>query len=476
MKLLFLAAELAPHAKVGGLADVMAALPEALAAAGHAVSLVVPLHRGLKESGEFRPTGMEVEVPGVGGVRRARVWGGERGGVALFALEQDEYFDRAGVYGEGGVDYADSLERFVFFSRGAVELARYVEPTPEVIQVNDWQVGLVPAYVQALGLPMKTVCTVHNLAYQGEFSAEDFRKVGLPEGAFRPEGVEFYGKMNWLKGAIRMADGVTTVSPSYAREIQEKEQGRGLEEVLRGRGERVTGILNGIDVVAWNPATDGCLPKSFKVGSMAGRVQCRSALEKEVGLEPANGRPIFGMVTRMAGEKGVDLAWGGVKELVKQGGRLVVLGAGDRAMEEEGRKLAQEYPKSVAVRVGYDEGLARRIFGGVDFFLMPSRSEPCGLTQMYAMRYGAIPVVGRVGGLRDTVEEWDGERETGTGFLFEPTAEGLAGGVDRALAIWNEPAMMKKVRRNGMTRDWSWAAAVPAYEKVYQALVNERGS
>ena len=195
-----------------------------------------------------------------------------------------------------------------------------------------------------------------------------------------------------------------------------------------------------------------------------------------MGLEPANGRPIFGMVTRMAGEKGVDLAWGGVKEIVKQGGRLVVLGAGDRAMEEEGRKLAQEHPKSVAVRVGYDEGLARRIFGGVDFFLMPSRSEPCGLTQMYAMRYGAIPVVGRVGGLRDTVEEWDGGRETGTGFLFEPTAEGLAGGVDRALAIWNEPAMMKKVRRNGMTRDWSWAAAVPAYEKVYQALVNEGGS
>ncbi|NBS78721.1 MAG: glycogen synthase GlgA [Verrucomicrobia bacterium] len=472
MNILFVAAELAPHAKVGGLADVMAALPQALAKAGHGVSLVVPLHRGLRRSGEFRQTEREIEVPGVGEGRRARIWEGERGGVSLFALERDDYFDRAQLYGEGGVDYPDSLERFSFLARGAVELARYVEPTPEIIQVNDWHVGLVPAYVKALGLPIRTVCTVHNLGYQGEFPAEDFRRVGLPEGVFRPEGVEFYGKMNFLKGAIAIADAVTTVSPSYAREIQAEERGHGLHEVLREHGGKLNGILNGIDMVEWNPATDGALKKNFKVGSMAGRVECRAALEKEMGIEPANGRPIFGMVTRLTREKGVDLVWAGAEELARRGGRLVVLGAGDPALEEEGKRLAQLHPKRVAVRLGYDEGLARRIFAGADFFLMPSRSEPCGLTQMYAMRYGAIPVVGNVGGLRDTVEEWDGKTKKGTGFLFVPTAEGLTGGLDRALAIWDEPAMMKAARRNGMSKDWSWGAAVPSYEKVYRSLTS----
>ena len=475
MNILFVATELAPHAKVGGLADVMAALPQALVEAGHGVSLVVPLHRGLRRSGEFRRTEREIEVLGVDGVKGARVWEGERGGVALFGLERDEYFDRQGLYGEGGVDYPDSLVRFQFLARGAVELARYVEPTPDVIQVNDWHVGLVPAYVKALGLPIRTVCTVHNLGYQGEFSHTDFEKLGLPEGVFRPEGLEFYGKMNFLKGAIAMADAVTTVSPSYAQEIQDKERGHGLHEVLRARAKQLTGILNGIDMVEWNPAKDGALKNNFKLGSMAGRVECRAALEKEMGLEPANGKPIFGMVTRITRDKGVDLAWGQVERLVGRGGRLVLLGAGDPVLEEEGRRLAQLYPKQVAVRLGYDEGLARRIFAGADFFLMPSRSEPCGLTQMYAMRYGCIPVVADVGGLRDTVQEWDKKTEKGTGFRFLPTAEGVAAGVDRALAIWDEPAMMNEIRRNGMSKDWGWGSAVPAYEKVYQSLASKPG-
>jgi len=198
-------------------------------------------------------------------------------------------------------------------------------------------------------------------------------------------------------------------------------------------------------------------------------------LEKEMGLEPANGKPIFGMVTRITKDKGVDLAWGQVESLVRRGGRLVVLGAGDPALEEEGRRLAQLYPKQVAVRLGYDEGLARRIFAGADFFLMPSRSEPCGLTQMYAMRYGCIPVVTDVGGLRDTVQEWDKKTEKGTGFRVLPTAEGVAAGMDRALAIWDEPAMMNVIRRNGMSKDWGWGSAVPAYEKVYQSLASKPG-
>lgn len=471
MNILFVATELAPHAKAGGLGDVMAALPMALARAGHGVSLMVPLHRGLKRAGEFRATSLEMEFPAGGSMGRAKVWQGKRGGVALWGIEKDEYFDRAQLYGEGGGDYPDSLERFNFFARAAVELARYIEPTPEVIQVNDWHAALVPAYVRALGLPMKTLFTIHNLRYQGEFPAQDFRKLDLPEGIFRPEGLEFFGKLNLLKGAITLSDAVNTVSPTYAREIQQKEHGCGLHDVLREKGKWLSGILNGIDEEAWNPATDGELKKNFRRGNLAGRVECRVALEREMGLEPANGRPIFGMVTRLVREKGVDLVLGAAGEMVQQGGRLVILGAGDPVLEKALTELAGKHSKQIVVRIGYDEGLARRIFGGSDFFLMPSRSEPCGLTQMYAMRYGSIPVVGDVGGLHDTVEDWNPGKKVGTGLRFEPTEKGMRGALSRALALWDTPTMMKLIRQNGMKKSWSWKVAVPAYEKIYRSLV-----
>ena len=472
MNILFVATELAPHAKVGGLADVMAALPMALARAGHGVSLVVPLHRGLRLSGEFRRTKRELNVPSAGRLWGTRIWEGNRGGVSLFGIERDEYFDRAHPYGEGGADYPDSLARFNFLARASVELARYIEPVPDVIQANDWHAALVSAHVLAMGLPIRTVFTIHNLRYQGEFGAEEFGGLGLPPGMFRMEALEFYGKLNLMKGAVKMADAVTTVSPTYAQEIQDEAQGAGLHEVLRSRAENLTGILNGIDEEGWNPATDTELKANFKVGSMKGREVCRLALEQEMGLESANGRPIFGMVTRLAFEKGVDLALAVAGKIVEKGGRLVILGTGEAGLEKEAQRIAGKYPKQVAVRLEHNEGLARRIFAGSDFFLMPSRSEPCGLTQMYAMRYGAIPVVSDTGGLRDTVEEWDSVKKTGTGFRGQASSElGLLEAVDRGLALWNEPAMMSVVRRNGMSRDWGWGASVPAYEKVYRSVL-----
>ena len=472
MNILFVATELAPHAKVGGLADVMAALPVALAKAGHGVSLAVPLHRGLRLSGEFRKTKRELNVPSAGRLWGTRVWEGRRGGVSLFGIERDEYFDRAHPYGEGGTEYKDNLARFNFLARAAVELARYIEPTPEVIQANDWHAALVSAHVLAMGLPIRTVFTIHNLRYQGEFAAEEFGSLGLPPGMFRMEGLEFYGKLNCMKGAVKMADAVTTVSPTYAQEIQTETQGAGLHEVLRSRGEHLTGILNGIDEEAWDPARDLELKANFQVGSMVGWEACRLGLEQEMGLESANGRPIFGMVTRMAQEKGVDLALSVAARIVEKGGRLVVLGTGESELEKEARRMAEQYPKQVVVRLEHHEGLARRIFAGSDFFLMPSRSEPCGLTQMYAMRYGSIPVVSDTGGLHDTVEEWDPTKKTGTGFRFSSiTPAGLEGGIDRAMELWNEPAMMKLARRNGMSRDWGWGTAVSAYEKVYRSVL-----
>jgi len=470
MNILFVAAELAPHAKVGGLADVAAALPQALAAAGHSVSVAVPLHRGLKKSGEFRRTNLELPVPVANGTWASRVWQGRRGGVSLFAIERDEYFDRAHPYGEGGGDYPDSLDRFVFFSRAALELARHIEPVPEVLHANDWHTALIPALVSVVHLPMRAVFTIHNLRYQGEFPGSDFSRLGLPGEMFRPETLEFYGKVNLLKGAILLAHEVTTVSPSYAREIQTEAFGHGLHEVLKGRAAHLSGILNGIDEESWNPESDAELIKNFSSTKPQGREDCRAALEKEMGLEPANGRPIFGMVTRLAEDKGVDLALGAAKELVKKGGRLVVLGKGHTELEEAAKALEKNLPGRVAVRLEHNEGLARRIFAGADFFLMPSRTEPCGLTQMYAMRYGAIPVVADTGGLHDSVEAWSASKKSGCGIRFPTNSEpGLRKGLDQALAWWDEPAMMKAARQNGMKRDWGWGAAVPAYDTVYRS-------
>jgi starch synthase len=472
MNILFVAAELAPHAKVGGLADVAAALPQALAAAGHSVSVTVPLHRSLKKSGEFRRTNLELPVPVANGTWASRVWQGQRGGVSLFAIERDEYFDRAHPYGEGGWDYPDSLDRFVFFSRAALELARHIEPIPEILHANDWHTALIPALAPVVHLPMRTVFTIHNLRYQGEFPAADFPRLGLTSEMFRPETLEFYGKVNLLKGAIRLAHEVTTVSPSYAQEIQTEALGHGLHEVLQGRADHLSGILNGIDEESWNPAGDAELKKKFSVDKPQGREECRAALERELGLEPANGRPIFGMVTRLAEDKGVDLVWGAARELAKRGGRLAVLGKGHAALEEAAKALETGLPRQVVVRLEHNEGLARRIFAGADFFLMPSRTEPCGLTQMYAMRYGAIPVVADTGGLHDSVEPWSEAKKKGCGIRFPADSpEGLRRGLDQALALWDEPAMMSSARQNGMKADWSWGAAVPAYEAVYRSSV-----
>ena len=470
MNILFVAAELAPHAKVGGLADVAAALPQALAAAGHAVSVAVPLHRGLKKSGEFLRTNLELPVPVATGTWATRVWQGQRGAVALFGIERDEYFDRPHPYGEGGGDYPDSLDRFVFFSRAALELARHIEPVPEVLHANDWHTALIPALASVVHLPMRTIFTIHNLRYQGEFPAADFPRLGLPAEMFRPETLEFYGKVNLLKGAVLLSHEVTTVSPSYAREIQTEAFGHGLHDVLKGRARHLTGILNGIDEETWNPAADPALKKNFQIASIRGREECRAALEAELGLEPANGRPIFGMVSRLTPDKGLDLVMEAARNLAAKGGRLAILGTGEPGLEEAARELSRSLPGQVAVRLEHHEELARRIFGGADFFLMPSRTEPCGLTQMYAMRYGAIPVVADTGGLHDSVEPWSGADRTGCGIRFPAdSAEGLRKGLDQALALWDEPAMMKAARQNGMKRDWGWGAAVPAYETVYRS-------
>ena len=472
MNILFVATELAPHAKVGGLADVMAALPQALAKAGHGVSLVVPLHRSLKRSGEFRSTDLTMEISVAGQVWPGRVWEGRREGVALWAVERDEFFDRAHPYGDGAGDYVDSLDRFNFLARAAVELARYLDPTPDILHANDWHAALVPGHCQALGLPMKTVFTIHNLKYQGEFPAGDFSTLGLPSGMFSPDGYEFYERLNLMKGAILLSDAVTTVSPTYAREIQGEAQGFGLHEVLQANAKKLTGILNGIDDQSWNPSTDSALPANYRLRALGGREDCRAALEKELGIEPANGRPIFGMVTRMAAEKGVDLALANAEHLVRKGARLAILGTGDQGLEEMAVALARQFPKEVVVRREHHEELARRIFAGSDFFLMPSATEPCGLTQMYAMRYGAIPIVGDTGGLHDTVQEWGSAKKSGNGFLFHPhTGAALREALDRALALWDEPAIMKVARQNGMKQEWGWGSAVPAYENVYRSVL-----
>jgi starch synthase len=471
MNILFATNELTPYAKTGGLGDVMAALPAKLAAKGHGVSLAIPLHRALRESFPgLRRTELRLAVRVGDQTLSCAVWEGREAGVTVFALQRDEYFDRSALYGTEEGEYFDAADRFIFFSQAVVELARYIEPQIDLIHANDWHTGLVPAYVKAAGLPFRTVYTIHNLSYQGSFPGSVAARAHLPEAMFSPRGVEFYGRLNFMKGAIVLADAVTAVSPTYAREIQMEQYGCGLHAVLAENSHKLSGILNGIDMDVWNPAKDRYLEQNYDARRLAGKAACKKALLKEMKVKAkrAEDRPVFGLVSRLVGQKGIDLVLSAVEPLVEREAVLVVLGSGEPTYEEALTWWAKKHPQQVRVKIGFDEGMAHRIEAGADFFLMPSLFEPCGLNQIYSLRYGTVPVVRDTGGLTDTVEEWDGVAQSGTGFKFaDYSASALVGAIDRGLAVWKDRKAWLKIRRNGMAKDFSWARSVAAYEEFY---------
>jgi starch synthase len=474
MDVLFVSAEVAPYSKTGGLGDVAGALPRALAARGHRVMVFTPRH-GVVDPGSHRlePLPFPIEAGG----QAAGLWV-VRGEVPVFFLEHERWFGhRRGIYADPGHEYDDNAERFAFFCRAALALPRLIGFRPRIVHLHDWHAALCAWLLrhEAGGEPWaaeaRSVFTIHNLAHQGDFPKEKVPALGLPWSAFRyDQGLEFHDRLNFLKAGLVFADTLSTVSPGYAREILGPEQGEGLDPLLRQRAHQLHGILNGIDVAEWDPERDPHLPAHFGRGRLAGKARCKTALQKELGLPVRPEVPLLALVGRLADQKGLDIALGALPALLGQELQVAQLGTGRPDYEQALHRLMQERPRQVQVRTHFDEGLAHRIEAGADLFLMPSRYEPCGLNQMYSLRYGTVPVVRAVGGLADTVEDFDGKRR-GTGFcFFEYSAAALTTAVRRALDVYRDRKAWRGLMERGMAEDNSWARSAARYEQLFEAV------
>ncbi|HEX4076594.1 MAG TPA: glycogen synthase GlgA [Candidatus Acidoferrales bacterium] len=479
MKILFVASEGLPYSKTGGLADVVEALPKALRAMGHDVAVLLPryhansVHSVLISSvtvalGDCVRFPAIVEAEPVDGVR-------------YFFVDDPPFFDRPELYGDRAGDYPDNAERFAEFSRVAIEFMKRVW-LPDVVHCHDWQTALVPLLLRTQhtedravrSLPV--VLTIHNLAYQGVFDAAALSKIGLPAALFSVDALEFFGKVNFLKGGLIFADYLTTVSRRYAKEIQTAEYGNGLEGVIRDRGDRLVGILNGVDYTAWNPETDKLIAQNYSAQNLAGKKACKKDLLAVFKFTEGDlGRPLIGIVSRFADQKGFDLIAEVADEMMKENLALLVLGTGQTEYERLFRQLSEKYPERVGVKIGYDNTLAHKIEAGADMFLMPSRYEPCGLNQIYSLRYGTVPIVRATGGLDDTIQNFVPKAQHGTGFKFEEyTGSALLQCLRKALATYSDAKAWQAVQANGMAKDFSWKASAASYVTLYEAAKRSR--
>ncbi len=463
------ASEATPFAKTGGLADVIGALAPTLHARGSQVAVFIPRYRGIEIAGlPLVYQGLRIQL--ASGCYSLDVYRAEERGVFYFLADCPELYDREGLYGDAAGDYPDNDIRFAVFSRAALTLIRHVF-RPDIVHCHDWQAALVPIYMRTvyasdptyMGLP--SVLTIHNLGYQGLFPPESLARIGLDPALFTPDSLEFFGKVNLLKGAILMSDAVTTVSPTYAREIQSPELGFGLDGVLRSRAGAVTGILNGVDYTQWDPATDPHIAAPYSDSDLSGKRAAKAALLAEFGLAAAPDRPVIGMVSRLAGQKGFHLIEQAAGELMAENLALIVLGTGDPKYQQFLLDLQAAHPDKVGVRIAYDDALAHRIEAGADMFLMPSLYEPCGLNQIYSLRYGTVPIVRATGGLDDTIDDR-------TGFKFRDyTGQALMKAVRSALAAWRDRERWTAMMLAGMRKDYSWTASASQYDELYRRLL-----
>jgi starch synthase len=482
MEILFAATELSPLVKVGGLGDVVSALSKALRQLGHKVTLAMPRFPALERGGllvarrltplAFPMGDSQVEVT---------VYDGRLGsGVELSLFDAPGLYDREGVYGAGGEDYGDNARRFAVFSRATAELVRQRAQSGspfDVVHVHDWASALVPVYLRELeraagARPTPVVLTVHNLAHQGLFPPAVLREIGLGEEVFNPDNLEFWGKVNFLKGGLVAATKLTTVSATYAREIQTKERGHGLDGVLAMRSGDLTGITNGIDYATWNPASDASLVARYDAEDSSNKERCKTAVLRELGfsLSAAHG-PLIVHVARMVPQKGTDLCIEAIPKLVFAGGTIVLAGEGDPSLMERAHQATQALPEQARFVPAASETLVHRLFAGADIVLVPSRFEPCGLVQLYAQRYGALPVAHATGGLCDTIVDCDAALETGTGFLFQsPDTTELVGATERAIAATASPRW-SALRRRVMRLDLGWDRPARRYDQIYRGLV-----
>jgi starch synthase len=476
LKVLFVASEVVPFAKTGGLADVVGALPIALAQRGHDVRVVLPRYRVTRRFlAEHHPTPLAVPL-GHGeawcAITEARFATSD---ARVYLLEHDALYDRPGIYGDGGGAYGDNLARYALLSRGAIRICDALDFAPDVVHVHDWQTALVPIYLNTLeaGSPVAraaSILTLHNMGYQGWFPKSEYFQTQLGWEQFHAWSLESFDGINLLKGGIYHATLVTTVSPRYAREIQTPEGGEGLDGALRDRGGDVVGILNGIDDEVWNPETDPLLAAPFTAEDLEGKVACKAALQAEMGLPLAPDAPLVGLISRFAHQKGIDVFAGALDDILSLGAQIVVLGSGDRWAEDLFGRLSATHPRFRAY-IGMNEGLAHRVEAGADIFAMPSRYEPCGLNQLYSQRYGTLPVVRAVGGLDDTVEN---ER---TGFKFEALGVNeLAQAIATAVYTYHErPEHFRMMQYHAMKKPVGWGHASRQYEAVYRLAMARRG-
>lgn len=477
MKIVHVASELFPYIKTGGLADAVSALARVLARKGHEVNVFIPGYRTVLEHPEVAP---HLERG-----QRLRIQVGDSfksGDLRSFSPEpnftvhlicREEYFDRSLPYGNGERDYDDNHHRFIFFGKAVVEVMRSLNLDADIVHGHDWQAGLVPLFLRAAEdrygctLAIRTVHTIHNIAFQGLFPMKAFYRTNLPTELMGIDGVEFFGQVSTMKAGIMFADRVTTVSPRYAEEIQTPEFGCGLDGVIQTRAEDLIGLINGLDTRVWNPSVDKLIPTTYSAANLSGKQKNRTALLKAHGMNVRFKGAVFGMVCRLAEQKGIQLLLENRAFFENEDVKLIILGGGDKKLEKAVGELAEAHPDKISLRTGLDEKMSHLVEAGSDFFLMPSLFEPCGLNQMYSQAYGTIPIVTKVGGLIDTVVDIDESPDKGTGIIVDPDASGVAAGLARAMELFSAKAVYAEAQQRGMLTDFSWDQAALAYEDFY---------
>jgi len=483
LKILFLSPEAVPFAKTGGLADVAGALPTALKKLGADVRLMLPFYRSVREGKlDIRRLSKEIEVPLGGRSLTCRVLQSKTGSsVPVYLLEREDLFDRPNLYGDNLGDYYDNLERFVFFNRAAIELCESIPFKPDIIHCHDWQTGLVPAILKGIKQPnifwkdTKIVFTIHNIGYQGAFRAEKLAITGLPfHDFFTSDGLEFWGQISLLKSGIVYSQAITTVSPKYAQEIQTGEYGLGMEGILQHREKDLYGILNGVDYELWNPARDQYISDPYTPKTLTMKSTCKTSLLQEMGLDhDLMDRPLAAMISRLDSQKGLDLLMAILNKLMSLNIGLVILGSGHEMVERGIQRAAKRHAGRLGIHIGFNESLAHRIMAGADMFLIPSRYEPCGLTQMYALKYGTVPIVRATGGLDDTIVDFNPEMEEGNGFKFEAyEPKAFLDAVHRAITFYQDRKIWKTIQKNGMKEDFSWKRSALEYMDLYRSLMD----
>jgi starch synthase len=477
MKIAFITSEAEPFAKTGGLGDVSRALPAALALRGHDVRIIMPRYYGIdKVRFGLRQIHSNLRVPMGFDERWAAIYESSLiPGVNTYFIEHENYFGRDGLYDNGYNAFGDNAERFIFFSRSVMEAMKALNFKPDIIHCNDWQAALVPVYRKTIYSndpffkDSATVMTIHNVGYQGVFHKDNIFWTQLGWDIFNVNGLEFYDQVNFLKGGILFADAVTTVSRKYADELQSPDFGYNLADVFRRISGRLYGIMNGIDLERWDPSKDDALPSRYSVNNLGGKQKCRLELQRRMNISSGPDTPLLGTITRITYQKGMDVLAETLERIIdKINFQFVILGSGEEWIIKWFEHLRSKYPDRIGLFWGYDDRLSHLIEAGIDIFLMPSRYEPCGLNQMYSLRYGSIPIVRATGGLDDTIEDWNDKSMSGNGFKFsELNSDVLGESIGRAISAWHDRDRWKLIMQNAMKFHRSWSAAVLEYEEIY---------